>query len=143
VRFVAKRSLFHVPVFGTALRLTGQIPVDRANRDAAVDSFAEAGRILREGGVGRGLRRRHPQPRRVAAVIQEGRVRARDQPAGPLRSRLHRRGTGADARGGFVPRPGTVEVRIGLPIPTAGLTYEDRDALRQRCWQAMSMLASG
>jgi 1-acyl-sn-glycerol-3-phosphate acyltransferase len=46
-------------------------------------------------------------------------------------------------RGGFVPRPGTVEVRIGLPIPTAGLTYAERDALRQRCWQAMSTLAAG
>ena len=46
-------------------------------------------------------------------------------------------------RGGFVPRPGTVEVRIGEPIPTTGLTYEDRDALRDRCWQAMSALATG
>jgi len=44
-------------------------------------------------------------------------------------------------RGGFVPNPGTVEVRIGEPIATAGLSYADRDALRDRCWQAMSALA--
>lgn len=143
VRFVAKRSLFRVPVFGTALRLTGQIPVDRADRDAAVDSFSEAGRILREGVS--------------AAVFVEG-TRSRD---GSLQS--FKKGAfvlaislqvpcvpvyivGARAlmpRGGFVPRPGAVEVRIGLPIPTAGLTYEDRDALKRRCWQAMSVLAAG
>ena len=142
VRFVAKRSLFHVPVFGTALRITGQIPVDRGDRDAAVGSFAEAGRILRHGVS--------------AAVFVEG-TRSRD---GSLQS--FKKGAfvlaislqvpcvpvyiaGARAlmpRGGFVPRPGTVEVRIGAPIPTAGLTYEDRDALRERCWQAMRALAS-
>ena len=143
VRFVAKRSLFHVPVFGTALRLTGQIPVDRANRDAAVDSFAEAGRILREGVS--------------AAVFVEG-TRSRDGSLQPFKKGAFVLAislqvpcvpvyiVGARALmppGGFVPRPGAVEVRIGLPIPTAGLTYEDRDGLRQHCWQAMSVLAAG
>jgi len=143
VRFVAKRSLFHVPVFGTALRITGQIPVDRTNRDAAVDSFVEAGRILQDGVS--------------AAIFVEG-TRSRDGSLQPFKKGAFVLAislqvpcvpvyiAGARAlmpRGGFVPRPGTVEVRIGSPIPTAGLTYEDRDALRERCWQAMSTLAAG
>jgi hypothetical protein len=40
-----------------------------------------------------------------------------------------------------MPRPGAVEVRIGRPITTAGLVYEDRDRLRQECWEAMRGLA--
>jgi len=141
VRFVAKRSLFHVPIFGTALRLSGQIPVDRDNRDAAVDAFSEAARVLRDGVS--------------AAIFVEG-TRSRDGSLQPFKKGAFVLAislqvpcvpvyiAGAHAlmlRGGFVPRPGTVEVRIGAPIPTAGLTYGDRDALRDRCWQAMSALA--
>ena len=37
----------------------------------------------------------------------------------------------------------TVEVRIGAPIPTTGMTYEQRDALRDRVWAAMHALGSG
>jgi len=143
VRFVAKRSLFNVPVFGTALRITGQIPVDRGNRDAALDSFTEAGQILRNGAS--------------AAIFVEG-TRSRDGSLQPFKKGAFVLAislqvpcvpvyiAGARAlmpRGGFVPHRGTVEVRIGLPIPTAGLRYEDRDALRDRCWQAMSRLAAG
>jgi 1-acyl-sn-glycerol-3-phosphate acyltransferase len=133
VRFVAKRSLFHVPFLGTALRISGQIPIDRTNRDAAMDSFAEAAQVLRDGVS--------------AAVFVEG-TRSRDgafvlaislqAPCVPV----YIAGTSAlMPRGGFVPRPGTVEVRIGEPIPTAGMTYAQRDALRDRCWHAMSALA--
>lgn len=142
VRFVAKRSLFRVPIFGTALRITGQIPVDRGNRDAAVDSFEEAGRILRDGVS--------------AAVFVEG-TRSKDGSLQPFKKGAFVLAirlqvpcvpvyiAGARAlmpRGGFVPRPGTVEVRIGAPISTAGLGYEDRDVLRDRCWQAMSAMAT-
>lgn len=143
VRFVAKRSLFHVPIFGTALRITGQIPVDRANRDAAVDAFSEAASVLRNGVS--------------AAIFVEG-TRSRDGSLQPFKKGAFVLAinlqvpcvpvyiAGARAlmpRGGFVPRPGTVEVRIGQPIATAGLAYEDRDALRERCWQAMNALAAG
>lgn len=142
VRFVAKRSLFHVPVFGTALRITGQIPVDRSNRDAAVDAFADAARVLRNGVS--------------AAIFVEG-TRSRDGSLQPFKKGAFVLAISLQApcvpvyvagaralmpRGGFVPRPGTVEVRIGEPIFTVGLTYEDRDALRERCWQAMSALAA-
>ena len=141
VRFVAKRSLFRVPFFGTALRITGQIPIDRTNRDAAMDSFAEAAEVLRDGVS--------------AAVFVEG-TRSRDGSLQPFKKGAFVLAISLQApcvpvyiagaralmpRGGFVPRPGMVEVRIGEPIPTVGMTYEQRDALRDRCWQAMSALA--
>jgi 1-acyl-sn-glycerol-3-phosphate acyltransferase len=141
VRFVAKRELFRVPGFGTALRLSGQIPLDRTDKDAAVDALSGAVQVLRSG--------------KSAAIFVEG-TRSR---AGALQA--FKKGAfvlaiqaqvpcvpvyiaGAQQlmpRGGFVPDPGTVEVRIGAPIPTSGLTYEDRDALRERCWNAMAALA--
>jgi len=37
--FVAKKTLFKIPVVGTALRLIGQIPIDRANLHAAIETL--------------------------------------------------------------------------------------------------------
>jgi len=140
LRFVAKRELFRIPVFGTALRASGQIPIDRGNRRAAVQSFETAGRLLREG--------------HSAIVFPEG-TRSRDGTLQPLKkgafvlaiATQHPlvpvvvRGTfGIMPRGSIAPRAGRVQLRIGAPIATTGLTYDDRDALVARASAAMTEL---
>lgn len=47
-RFLAKASLFKVPVFGAILRATGQIPVQRSGA-GATDSLKAASRLVDEG----------------------------------------------------------------------------------------------
>lgn len=47
-RYLAKASLFRVPIVGFLLRKTGQIPVERAGRNAS-DPLEQAGRIAHEG----------------------------------------------------------------------------------------------
>jgi 1-acyl-sn-glycerol-3-phosphate acyltransferase len=49
-RFLAKESLFRIPVLGRGLHWAGQIPVDRRGL-AGMESLAMARRILREGGT--------------------------------------------------------------------------------------------
>jgi 1-acyl-sn-glycerol-3-phosphate acyltransferase len=49
LRFIAKQELFRIPIFGWYLRLARFVPVDRGNRDRAVASLQEAGRIVRSG----------------------------------------------------------------------------------------------
>jgi 1-acyl-sn-glycerol-3-phosphate acyltransferase len=49
LRMMAKRSLFQIPVFGWALRAGGFVPVDRADRSSARETFASASARLREG----------------------------------------------------------------------------------------------
>ncbi len=48
-RWIAKKELFEVPVFGGALRRTGSIEIDRKNRERAMVSIDEAARKIREG----------------------------------------------------------------------------------------------
>lgn len=49
-RFMAKESLFRVPVLGAALRATGMIPVARASSAAAAkQTMAQAQELVREG----------------------------------------------------------------------------------------------
>ena len=45
-RFLAKASLFKVPVLGAAMRATGQIPVERAG--GGVDPLAAAGQLVQD-----------------------------------------------------------------------------------------------
>lgn len=47
-RFVAKKELENIPVFGTAWKSAGHISIDRGDRKSAIDSLDRAGRLLRE-----------------------------------------------------------------------------------------------
>jgi len=48
-RFIAKKELFRVPIFGSALRRYGTIEIDRQHHASAVRSIGEAARKIREG----------------------------------------------------------------------------------------------
>ncbi len=48
-RFIAKKELFRVPVFGGALRKYGTIEINRQHHASAVKSIDEAARKIREG----------------------------------------------------------------------------------------------
>jgi 1-acyl-sn-glycerol-3-phosphate acyltransferase len=49
LRFVAKKELFRVPIWGQAMRAAGIISIDRQNRRSAIESLREAGEIIHSG----------------------------------------------------------------------------------------------
>jgi 1-acyl-sn-glycerol-3-phosphate acyltransferase len=49
IRFMAKKELFYIPVFGQALATAGMVRIDRSNRQSAIESMQAAGRELRPG----------------------------------------------------------------------------------------------
>jgi len=116
IRFVAKRELFRIPIFGWALRAGGYVPIDRGRRQQAIRSLDEAGRRIRAG--------------RPFVLFAEG-TRSRDGRMGPFKKGAFHVAlqTGATV----VPvaisgswhilrpkslrvRPGTVRVTLGKPI---------------------------
>ena len=132
VRFVAKRELYRIPIFGWALRATGQIPMDRRDREAAARSYQSAADVVRGG--------------RSVIVFVEG-TRSRDGrlsefkkggfvlaiEAGVPLVPVYLRGThAAMPRGSLWLRRRPVALVAGEPISTAGLTYDDRGALLAR-----------
>lgn len=46
---LAKKELFGIPVLGTALRMANLVPVNRSNREAAIDSVKRGVAVLRSG----------------------------------------------------------------------------------------------
>ena len=127
--FVAKRELEKIPLFGPAARAVGVIYIDRENRKAAFGAYESASARIREG---------HP-----VLVYPEGtrgdRYALRPFKKGPfvlaigaqapvvpvvIHGTIH-----VNPRGSLRANPGTVHVHLLPPVPTAGLTYDDRDAL--------------
>ncbi|REJ79894.1 MAG: 1-acyl-sn-glycerol-3-phosphate acyltransferase [Acidobacteria bacterium] len=116
-RFLAKRSLFHIPVFGWSLKIMGFIPVDRGDRGRARESLEEAVRQLEAGtsilifpeqtrsGDGRIL----PFRRGGFVIAQKAGV-----PLVPIGLDGTRR---IRPKGSLLVRPGRVRVRYGEPIP--------------------------
>ena len=120
IRFMAKVSLFKIPIFGWALGRAGFIPIDRKNRRTAVKSFDLAADRIRKGNT-------------IVIFPEEGRSREREmrpfqrgafllamKSQMPIVPIAHRR----DVR--RLPRrrdwqitPGRVTVRVGTPIATA------------------------
>ena len=131
-RFLAKRSLFHLPFLGWHLRRSGHISIDRGRVREAMKGFDQAAQKIREG--------------KTVVTFPEGR-RSRSGELRPFKSGsfllailsgvpvvpITLNGT----RAVLVPdtyhvRSGQTEMIIHPPISTKGLTVDDVDALSER-----------
>jgi 1-acyl-sn-glycerol-3-phosphate acyltransferase len=137
-RFVAKAELFKIPLFGPAARRAGTIPIHRENRKAAFQAYDEAAGEIRagasvvvcpEGTRGESYALRPFKKGPFVLAIAAG------APVVPLAVYGTRE---VQRKGSFVIRPGTVHVHFLEEIPTAGLAYDDRDALADECWRRMA-----
>jgi 1-acyl-sn-glycerol-3-phosphate acyltransferase len=131
-RFLAKRSLFHLPFLGWHLRRSGHIAVDRGRPREAAKGFDRAAEKIREG--------------RSVILFPEG-TRSRTAEMLPFKSGSFYLAILAGVP--IVPvtlngtrhvlkpdtyhvRPGQTEMIIHKPIPTEGLTANDVEALSAR-----------
>ena len=46
---LVKKELFRIPIFGTAMRMGSLVPVDRSDREAAIQSISRAAEVLKRG----------------------------------------------------------------------------------------------
>jgi 1-acyl-sn-glycerol-3-phosphate acyltransferase len=141
MRFVAKKELFDIPLFGHALKAARHIRIDRKNLQAAFSAYEEAGKAIQDG---------------ISAIVFAEGTRSRNgklQPfkKGPFVLAIASKvevvpvwieGTyEAIPPGGWYVRPGVVTLRFGTPVPTAGLNYDDRDELTDQVHDQIVALA--
>ena len=142
-RFFAKKGLYKIPLLGTHLKRAGHLPVDRSNARNSLKSMSEGGRIVAERGVSVLL---FPEGGRTPKGLREFKEGAAyiaikaGVPVAPMaiigmRSKL--------PMGSIHIRSGEVRVRIGQPIPTAGLKPSDREALTRRLYEEVKALLAG
>jgi 1-acyl-sn-glycerol-3-phosphate acyltransferase len=128
-RFIAKKQLASIPLFGWAMAAGRFIFIDRQNAASARRTVQEAARRIRSGQsvviFPEGTRTRDG---RLGAFKKGGFHLAMDSGAAivPVAIKGSRE---VMPRGAALIRAGTVMLEVGDPIPTAGLTVNDRDAL--------------
>lgn len=142
-RFFAKKGLFSIPFLGTHLKRAGHLPVDRSNPRNSLKSMSSAAQIVAQRGTSVLL---FPEGGRAPEGLREFKEGAAyiaikaGVPAAPmaligLRELL--------PMGSHHVRSGQVVLRIGKPIPTAGLKLADREQLTLRLYDEVHSLLTG
>ena len=135
-----KAELHNFPVMGAVFDVGGFVPIDRGAKDKAMASIARGAEALRAGSsfliFPEGTRSLTGQLLR----FKKGGFIMAIQAQVPIVPVAVQGGRSAMRKGSALIRPVRVSVRIGTPIPTAGLTLDDRDELIQRVRQQVERL---
>lgn len=141
VRFLAKKELFRIPVMGGYMARTGHIPIDRSNPRAALASMAEAAKVL---ALGERSVLIYPEgTRSMTGEMQEfkdGAALLAIKAGLPILPAAVVGTNHVLPSKGVVIRPAQVELRIGEPVETAGLSAKDRDRLTREIEQRVRQL---
>lgn len=137
-RFVAKSSLFRIPLFGWALRAGGFVPIDRERKDRARGSIDRAAAMVASG---------------LSVILFPEGTRSRDGKLLPFKRGAFRLATRTGAPivpvavsgsgkvlrpRSIVVRPGTVRVRFAEPIDSLPFGEDDVDILAARVRAAIA-----
>jgi 1-acyl-sn-glycerol-3-phosphate acyltransferase len=130
-RFFAKKGLFSIPFLGGHLTRAGHLPVIRDDPRASLKTMGEGARMIRERGIslllfpegGRTPKQMRPFREGAAYIAIKSGVPA--VPIGILNTRR------ILPMGSAMVRGGEVELLVGDPIETAGMTLHDRVRLNQ------------
>jgi 1-acyl-sn-glycerol-3-phosphate acyltransferase len=135
-----KAELHKFPIMGTAFDVGGFVAVERENRERAMASISRGAESLRAGNsfliFPEGTRSRTGDllPFKKGGFIMAIRAQA---PVVPV---AVQGGRAAMRKGSAIVRPVHVSVRIGAPIPTRGMTVDDRDDLIEQVRAAIKGL---
>ncbi len=126
LRWLAKKELFSIPIFGSALRGGGSIPVDRSNGRKALASLAEAAERIKKGCsvivFPEGTRSKDGKLHSFKAGGMVIAIKAKVEvvPLAICGSRA------ILAKGAILPKSGTVTLRIGDPINVEGYVLKQK-----------------
>ena len=131
--FVAKKELFSIPIFGSAVLSCGHIFIDRKDRGQAFESLATARKRLDEESStiimfpeGTRSDTGEVRPFKKGAFVLGIQSGVDVVPAAITGAR------GVMRKGSWVIRPGTVRIQFGQPVSVQGYGIKDRDELTER-----------
>lgn len=139
-RWIAKKELFAIPIFGVAMRAVDFISIDRSRGRQAVNSLNNAANRIAEGTsvliFPEGTRSPdgHLQPFKTGAIMLAIKAGVPVVPVGF---------NGAHQvlpKGSLVARGGDVVLRIGTPLPTSDFNVKDKQELALKVQQQVAEL---
>src|SRR3954470_21051361 len=124
-----KHEIDRIPILARAFRLGGFIPVDRRNREASLRSIENGANSIRSGNsfliFPEGTRSRTDE----LLPFKKGGIHMAILAQAPIVPVAIRGGRAAMQKGSWLIRPVVVDISVGQPVATAGMTPDDRDAL--------------
>ena len=136
-RFVAKKELIWIPIFGWALPLAGHVIINRGKHNEAVRSLKRAAQRIADG-VNVII---FPEGTRSATgdllPFKSGGFHLAIQAQVPILPATISGTRVITPKRSLRVESGTVKVVYGKPIPTAGLSIDDRESLKQQVRQAI------
>src|SRR5215470_2408278 len=129
-RFAAKREMFEEPILGAVLRTMGMIPVDRDN---PLDAIERLNQLKLDGFSVIIFPEGTRSPDGTLLPFKKGPFVAAIHLGVPIVPVVCKGTTRIMPKGAYLSiLPGEAEVVVLDPIPTAGLSYDDRDRLREQ-----------
>lgn len=127
-----KHEIDQIPILARAFRMGGFIPIDRRNRDAALRSIEAGARSIRSGNsfliFPEGTRSRTDD----LLPFKKGGFHMAILAQAPIVPVAIRGGRASMKRGSWLIRPVTLDIRVGPPVETKGMTSDDRERLIQQ-----------
>ena len=140
-RFYAKQGLFLVPFLGTHLKRAGHLPVVRGDARASVKSMTLGAHLIQERKISMLLFPEGGRSRRGMREFKEGAAYIAIKAGVPIVP-LGLTGTRyVLPMGSNYVRGGPVILKIGDPIPTAGMKLQDRGQLTETLSRQVAELA--
>jgi len=133
-----RKSLFDIPIVGLAFRLAKFVPVDRGNRDAALNSVRQAVEYMKTGSSFLVYPEGTRSPTGRLARFKKGSFVMAIEAGVPVVPVACAGAHRIMPKNSLVIHPGTVTVRFGKPIDASAYAIEQRDDLAKAIHDAIA-----
>jgi 1-acyl-sn-glycerol-3-phosphate acyltransferase len=143
IRFLAKKSLFYIPIFGWSLYLAGFIPVDRTGGKRAREALKVASKRIKGGRSVTIFPEGTRSPDGAIHAFKSGAFIMAVESKCPILPVVIKGTFALGPKTSLAVCPHPVEVIVGAPISTEGLTSADREALKAKTREVMLKMRAG
>ncbi|MDR2551175.1 MAG: 1-acyl-sn-glycerol-3-phosphate acyltransferase [Desulfobulbus sp.] len=139
-RWIAKKELFEVPIFGQAMHRVGYIPIDRSHGRQALKSLDEAARRIAAGSSVLIFPEGTRSPDGTLHEFKTGAVMLAIKAKVPIVPLGFDGSYRVLPKGRLLPRAGEIVIRIGTPISTVHYQAADKHTLATELHAAVARL---
>lgn len=138
LRFVGKRELLKVPFFGSTVRRSGHIFIERSDPNDSMKGLSEAGNAMRQSGVSVVMA---PEGTRSTSggllPFKKGAFILALESGLPILPVVIMGTREIMPKGTYSPSGGTASLTVCKPVPTSDYSYSDRDLLLDKVREVM------